>query len=74
MANQKHHLHSVDPLDPNARLIIWRGEKCNIDIYEAQMTGSSPTAEECAVHDRLVLTPQMARWLRATLNEMDLED
>ena len=38
------------------------------------MTSTAETAQELEVFDRLVLTPEMARWLRDTLNQMDLED
>jgi hypothetical protein len=73
---QLHYLHPSDPEEPTVRLHVERSCDTSgiINIWEAAMTSSGPSAQEIDVHDRLILLPAAARWLRDTLNRMNLED
>lgn len=66
--------HSTDPQEPLDRLIAERNDLGIIGIYEARMTSQSASARVIDYHDKLLLTPEMARWLRDALNAMDLDD
>lgn len=64
---------SDDPMTPNLRLIL-DGDVGIVTLYEADMTSRSETAQETALHDKIIMSPADARWLRDQLNAADLSD
>lgn len=66
--------HSDDPREPLERIVVERLDGGNVTLYEATMSSAQPGAVPTEVHERLHLTPRMARWLRDALVTMDLED
>ena len=57
---------SNDPKTPNLRLIL-TSEPGMVTLYEADMTSRSDTAQETERHDKIVMSPDDARWLRDQL-------
>ena len=64
---------SDDAKTPNLRLIL-SVEPGEVVLYEADMTSRSATAKETAVHDKVIMSPADARWLRDALQQADLSD
>lgn len=64
---------SDDAMTPNLRLIL-SVELGAVVLYEADMTSRSATAKETAVHDKIIMSPADARWLREALQQADLND
>ena len=71
--NVEHYRNSTDPQTPELRLYVERDEGL-VMLYEADMTSRSPTAQIVNLHDKIIMLASDARWLRDTLNSMDLED
>lgn len=69
----EHYRQSTDPITPNLRLCI-EDDGVLLKIYEADMTSAAPTAQIVNLHDKIILMPEEARWLRDTLNTMDIEE
>ena len=57
---------SDDPMTPNLRLIL-DADVGIVTLYEADMTSRSDTAQETERHDKIVMSPDDARWLRDQL-------
>ena len=64
---------SDDAKTPNLRLIL-SVDPGEVVLYEADMTSRSATAKETAVHDKIIMSPADARWLRDALQQVDLSD
>ena len=64
---------SDDAKTPNLRLIL-SVEPGEVVLYEADMTSRSATAKETTVHDKIIMSPADARWLRDALEQADLSD
>lgn len=64
---------SDDAQTPNLRLIL-DAVPGMVTLYEADMTSRSPEAQETEMHDKIIMSPADARWLRDTLNNADLSD
>jgi hypothetical protein len=64
---------SDDAMTPNLRLIL-DVVPGMVTLYEADMTSRRAEAQETEVHDKILMSPADARWLRDALNSADLSD
>lgn len=71
---QSRTLRSLDPSEPLDIVRIDRDGPGDIDILTGRLAGYSANAPIAEVYEKLVFSPAKARWVRDTLNQMDLTD
>jgi hypothetical protein len=67
-------LRSVDPEAPLDVHRIEREHANDIDIIFGRLKNYAENAQLVEVYEKIVATPRVARWIRDTLNQMDLND